>query len=153
MKLKSGWGQSVSLGVRHAHISDPWPVFITVAHLLMSWCVAPSPTRGRVCNLLVRLLLGLARAVTPGPSPAQLMNIFYSHSRLPQPGARGRRTCIPRNSVALGESLWKPPYLPWSTHTELSQKSSHLEPLSMDRQKKELICSYIATSVTATAIS
>jgi hypothetical protein len=37
---------------------------ISFRHLRVSYFIAPSLTRGRVCNLLVQLLLGLARAVT-----------------------------------------------------------------------------------------
>jgi hypothetical protein len=43
----------------------------------VSYFVAPSLTRGRVCNLLVQLLLGLARAVTLGSKSAELTTIFY----------------------------------------------------------------------------
>jgi hypothetical protein len=39
---------------------------IVLRYLRFSSCVAPSLTRGRVCNLLVQLLLGLASAVTLG---------------------------------------------------------------------------------------
>jgi hypothetical protein len=51
--------------------------------------VAPSLTRGRVCYLLVQLLLGHARAVTLASKSPELTAIFYSHLRLPQPGGPG----------------------------------------------------------------
>jgi hypothetical protein len=38
--------------------------FITVRHLPISCCEAPSLTRRRICNLLMELLLGLVSAVT-----------------------------------------------------------------------------------------
>jgi hypothetical protein len=50
---------------------------ISFKQLRLCFFVAPSLTRGRVCNLLVELLLGLARAVTIGRSPAELTAIFY----------------------------------------------------------------------------
>jgi hypothetical protein len=45
---------------------------------------APSPTRGRVSNLLVQLLLGLARAFTLGSKSRRTHDhILLSHMRLP----------------------------------------------------------------------
>jgi hypothetical protein len=59
--------------------------------------VAPSLTRGRVCNLLVQLLLGLARAVTLGSKSLRNHGyILLSHLRLPQPGGPGPRIYIPQ---------------------------------------------------------
>jgi hypothetical protein len=56
----------------------------------------PSLTRGRVCNLLVQLLLGLARAVTLGSKFRRTHDhILLSHLRLPQPGGPGSRIYIP----------------------------------------------------------
>jgi hypothetical protein len=47
--------------------------------------VVPSLTRGRVCNVLVQLLLGLARAVTLGSKSRRTQDhILLSHLRLPQ---------------------------------------------------------------------
>jgi hypothetical protein len=59
--------------------------------------VAPSLTRGRVCNLLVQLLLGLAIAVTLGSKSRRThSHILLSHLRLPQSGGPGSRIYIPR---------------------------------------------------------
>jgi hypothetical protein len=44
---------------------------ISFRQLQLCYFVAPSLTRGRVCNLLVKLLLGLARAVTLGSNSGQ----------------------------------------------------------------------------------
>jgi hypothetical protein len=66
----------------------------SVWRLQVSWCVAPSLTRGWVCNVLVELLLGLARAVTLGSKSRRTQTIFYL--RLPQPGGPGPRTYIPQ---------------------------------------------------------
>jgi hypothetical protein len=75
-----------------------WPACLGVglpsgAHDLIFFCLTiagfllwvPSLTRGWVCNLLVQLLLGLARAITLGSSPTELRPL--SHLRLPQPGS------------------------------------------------------------------
>jgi hypothetical protein len=60
-------GQLASLSVCRAPIWSPWPDFkFSVWRLRVSWCGAPSLTRGWVCNLLVQSLLDLARAVTLG---------------------------------------------------------------------------------------
>jgi hypothetical protein len=69
--------------------------------LRVSWCGTPSLTRGWVCNLLEQLLLGLARAVTPGPSPAKLATIVYCLIETPPTWrARSPYLCPPRNKVA-----------------------------------------------------
>jgi hypothetical protein len=64
----------------------------TVWQLRVSWCGAPSLTRGLVCNLLVQLLLGLARAATLWFKSRRTHN----HMRLPQPGGTGPRIYIPQ---------------------------------------------------------
>jgi hypothetical protein len=59
--------------------------------------VAPSLTRGCVCNLLVQLLLGLPRAVTLGSKSRRTHDhILLPHMRLPQPGGPGPRIYIPQ---------------------------------------------------------
>jgi hypothetical protein len=59
--------------------------------------IAPSLMRGRVCNLLVQLLLGLARAVTLGSKSSRTHDhILLSHLKLPQPGGPGPRIYIPQ---------------------------------------------------------
>jgi hypothetical protein len=45
--------------------------------LRISWYGAPSMTRGWICNLLVRLLLGLVRAVTLGTKTHRTQTTFY----------------------------------------------------------------------------
>jgi hypothetical protein len=74
----------------------------------MSWCWAPiwSPwpdfcflfdNCGLVCNLLVQLLMGLARGVTFGSKSRRTHDdILLSHLRLPQPGGPGPRIYIPQ---------------------------------------------------------
>jgi hypothetical protein len=75
----------------------PWPDFFFVWQLRVSWCGAPSLTRGCVCNLLVQLLLVLAKAVTLGSKSRRTHDpILLSHLRLPQPRGPGPRIYIPQ---------------------------------------------------------
>jgi hypothetical protein len=70
VKLRQTVNQSVRLGVRHpSGIRDQFPFLLEIffRQLRVSYFVAPSLTRGRVCNLL--LLLVLASVV---PSPARV---------------------------------------------------------------------------------
>jgi hypothetical protein len=65
----------------------------THTRLQASWCGAPSLTGGWVCNLLIQLLLGLARAVTLVSKSRRTQNhILRFHLRLPQP--EGLCPCI-----------------------------------------------------------
>jgi hypothetical protein len=65
--------------------------------LRLCYFIVLSLARGRVCNLLVQLLLGLARAVTLGSKSRRIHgHIFLSHLRLPQPGGLGSRIYIPQ---------------------------------------------------------
>jgi hypothetical protein len=74
--------------------------FFSVWQLQVSWCGAPSLTRGWVCNLPVQLLLGLARAVTLGSKSRRTHDhILLSHFRLPELGGPGRRIYIPQEQV------------------------------------------------------
>jgi hypothetical protein len=88
-------GQSVLVSGSHL---EPMTIFLfSVWRLRVSWCVAPSLTRGRVCNLLVQLLLGLTRPVTLGPKSRRTHDhILLSHLRLPQPVGPGPRIYIPQ---------------------------------------------------------
>jgi hypothetical protein len=70
---------------------------ISFRQLRLCYFVAPSLTRGRVCNLLVQLLLDLARDVTLGSKSRRTHgHILLSHLRLPQPGRPGSRIYIPQ---------------------------------------------------------
>jgi hypothetical protein len=70
---------------------------ISFRQLWLCYFVAPSLTRGRVCNLLVQLLLGLAIAATLGSkSRTTHGHILLSHLRLPQPGRPGPHIYIPQ---------------------------------------------------------
>jgi hypothetical protein len=57
-------GQSASLSWYRPPTCGPWPDWNCCGHPQFSSCGAPSLTTGRVYNLLVRLLLGFANAVT-----------------------------------------------------------------------------------------
>jgi hypothetical protein len=72
----------------------------SVWHLRVSWRGAPSLARRRVCNLLVRLLLGLARAVTIVSKPLRTDDhILLSTLRLIQPGGPGPHIYIPQEQI------------------------------------------------------
>jgi hypothetical protein len=74
---------------------------ISFRQLRLCYFVAPSLTRGRVCNCLVHLLLGLARAATLGSKSRRTHDhISLSRLRLPQPGGSGSHIYIPQNRVA-----------------------------------------------------
>jgi hypothetical protein len=71
--------------------------------------VAPSLTRWRVCNLLVQLLLSLARAVTLGSKSRRTHgHILLSYFRLPQPGGPGPRYSTSGHCV---DSVCKPIFI------------------------------------------
>jgi hypothetical protein len=76
-------GQSGSLSFYQATMWDLRPIFLSLRgyylqHLrfLLYW--TPNLTRGRVCNLLVQVLLGIAGAVNLGSSPIELETISLS---------------------------------------------------------------------------
>jgi hypothetical protein len=70
---------------------------ISFRQLRLCYFVASSLTRGRVCNLLVQLLLGLARAVILGSKSRRIHgHIVQSPPRLSQPGESGSRIYIPQ---------------------------------------------------------
>jgi hypothetical protein len=63
----------------------------------VSWCGAPSLTKGWVCNLLVKLLLGLARAVALGSKSRRTHNHTFTVSfEAPQLGGSGPRIYVPQ---------------------------------------------------------
>jgi hypothetical protein len=68
-------GQSVlMLG---SHLKPVTRFLFSVWRLRVSWCGAPSLTRGRVCNLLYNWFWSLPEQSLSGPSPAGLRTIFY----------------------------------------------------------------------------
>jgi hypothetical protein len=82
--------------VSSSHLEPMTRFLFSVWLSRVSWCGAPSLTRGWVCNLLAQLLLDLDRAVTLGPiSHRTHDHILLSHLRLPQPGGPGPRIYIP----------------------------------------------------------
>jgi hypothetical protein len=71
-------GQSASISRSRAPIWNPWrDCFLLSWQLRVPWCRAPALTRRWVCNLLLQLLLVLARAVTLGSKSAELTTIYY----------------------------------------------------------------------------
>jgi hypothetical protein len=80
VNLRPTVSRSVRFGVRRPSGTRDqffFPVEISFRQLRLCYFVASSLTRGRVCNVLVQLLLGLASVVTLCRSPAELMAIFY----------------------------------------------------------------------------
>jgi hypothetical protein len=88
-------GQSVLLSGSHP---EPMTRFLfSVWQLRVSWCWAPSLTRGWVFNLLTQLLLGLTRAFILGSKSSRIQDhILLSHLRHPQPGGPGSCIYIPQ---------------------------------------------------------
>jgi hypothetical protein len=91
--------QSASLGVRHpSGTRDQFFLLLEIFFRQLSVCyfVAPSLTRGRVCNLL--LLLVLASAVPLGSESQRTQDhiLLSQFLRLPQPGEPGPRIYIPQ---------------------------------------------------------
>jgi hypothetical protein len=90
-------GQSVLVSGTQLGTRDQFFFLLEISFRQLRVCyfVAPSLTRGRVCNLLVQLLLSLARAVTLGSKSRRTHGlILLSHLRLPQPGRPGPRIYI-----------------------------------------------------------
>jgi hypothetical protein len=81
LKLISTDSQSASLSWCQAPIWDPWPIIFSAWNFLRQlrlwYFVAPSLTRGQVCNLLYNCFWALPEQSLLGPSPAELMTLFY----------------------------------------------------------------------------
>jgi hypothetical protein len=83
--------------VSGAHLGPVTNLSFSFRQLRLCYFVAPFLTRGRVCNLLVQLLLGPTRAATLGSKSLRTHgHILLSHLRLPQPGGPGSRIYIPK---------------------------------------------------------
>jgi hypothetical protein len=80
LKLKSSVGQSVLVSGAHLGPATNFSFLLEISFRQMRVCyfVAPSLTRGRVCNLLVQLLLDLPEQSLLSRSPVELTAIFYS---------------------------------------------------------------------------
>jgi hypothetical protein len=107
-KSKSKSHYDDSLGVRRPSGTRDQFFFRQLRHCFF---VAPSLTRGQVCNLLVELLPGLARAVTLGSKSRRTHgHILLPHLRLPQPGGPGSRIYIPQEQcgpvIPPGTGYW-----------------------------------------------
>jgi hypothetical protein len=100
VKLRLTVSQPVCPGIRRPSGTRDQFFFlleISFRQLRLCYFVAPSLTRGWACNLLVRLLLGLARAVTLGSKSRRTHgHILPSHLRLRQHGGPGSRIYIPQ---------------------------------------------------------
>jgi hypothetical protein len=98
LKLIYDW-QSVCLGIRRpSGTRDQFFFLLEISFRQLWFCyfVAPSLMREQVCNLLVQVLLGLARAVTLGSKSCRTHgHILRSHLRLPQLRGPGPHIYIP----------------------------------------------------------
>jgi hypothetical protein len=91
-------------------------IYTTVGHMRVCWCEAPSLTRGYICNLLLQLLLDLARAVTLVCKPHDIN--WPPHLRFPKLGGPGPRIYIARGAE------W-PIYIPGHWVLFLSPLTTH----------------------------
>jgi hypothetical protein len=98
VNLRPTVSRPVCLDVRRpSETSDKFFFLLEISfrQLWLCYFVEPSLTKGRVSNLLVQLLLGLARAVTlESKSRRSHGHILLSQLRLPQPGGPGSRIYI-----------------------------------------------------------
>jgi hypothetical protein len=96
VKLRPTVSRPVRLGVRHpSGIRDQFFLLLEIffRHMRVCYFVAPSLTRGLVCNLLLLLVLACAVPLGSESRGTQLLSQFL---RLPQPGGRGPRIYIPQ---------------------------------------------------------
>jgi hypothetical protein len=105
LKLKLVYDQrsvGQSILVSGSHLEPMTRFLFSVWRLQVSWYGAPSLIRRWVCNLLVQLLLGLARAVTHRSKSCRThAHILMFHLRLPQPGRPGPCIYIPQEQGSL----------------------------------------------------
>jgi hypothetical protein len=114
VNLRPTVSRPVCLDVRHlSRTLDQFFFLLEIffRQLRVCYFVVPSLTRGRVCNFLKQLLLGLAREVTLGSkSRRSHSHILLSHLRLPQPGGPGPSIYIPQEQ---GSPVISPPPGHW----------------------------------------
>jgi hypothetical protein len=100
VNLRPTVSRPVCSGVRRSSgTRDQFFFLLEISFRQLRFCyfVVPSLTRGRVCKLLVQLLLGLCRTVTLGSKSRRTHgHISLSHLKLPQPGGPGPRIYIPQ---------------------------------------------------------
>jgi hypothetical protein len=84
-----------SILVSGSHLEPLTRFIFPVWHLRVPCCGVPSLTRGLVYNLLVKLLLGIAKAVTLGSKSHRTRDhILLSHMRITVPGGPVLRVYI-----------------------------------------------------------
>jgi hypothetical protein len=85
-------------------------------------CWAPSLTRGLVCNLLEKLILGFAKRATLGSKTRRTHDhILLSDLRIPQPGGLCSRMYIPQeqSSPVIPPRHWVPLSSPLTTRSAM----------------------------------
>jgi hypothetical protein len=102
VNLRSTVSRPVCLGVRRPSGTHDQFFFLEISFRQLRVCyfVAPSLTRGRVCNLLYNCFWALPEQSLLGQSPAELMTIFY---------------CLIWDSPNLGGGHWVPFMSPLTT--------------------------------------
>jgi hypothetical protein len=110
----SVWSTELKLKLNYERLSVGQPVGVheqllfPVWQLRGSWCWASSQTRGSVYNLLVKLLLGFARAVTLGSEYRRTRDhVLLSHWKLSQPVSRSQ-SYFTTFGQSVSQALWGP---------------------------------------------
>jgi hypothetical protein len=105
VKLRPRVSRPVYLGVGNTSEAQK-QIFFSAWQMRVSWCGEPSLPREWVCNLLVQLLLGIARAVILGSTSRRTRDhILLSHLRLSQLGGSGSRINILQEQGVSGSRL------------------------------------------------
>jgi hypothetical protein len=99
VKLRPTVSRPVRLGVRHpSETSDQFFFLLEIffRQLRVCYFVAPSLTRGRVCNLLLLVVLAIAVPLRSESRRTQDHILLSQFLRLPQPGGPGPHIYIPQ---------------------------------------------------------
>jgi hypothetical protein len=127
VKLQPTVSRPVSLGARRSsgtHDNFFFLLEIFFRQLRVCYFVAPSLTRGRVCNLLMLLVLASAVGLVSDYRGTQDHILLSQFLSLPQPRGPGPRIYIPLNRAA---QIYLRA-LGWTTHVICQELYKHLTP-------------------------